>query len=148
MAYNPGSFNYMGGGSNSVSMVSPQTYAMNAQRQLNPAPPSLPSYSASSFATPSFGGGGPTLSSLLNMSPESLLQLRTKYRIAEDAPALAENARQFDIGNTGTNERYYAGLGENARQSDMDTAYRYDALGAQTLLDQLNAWSRMLSGLT
>lgn len=146
MAYNPGSYSY------GIGAVTPQQFALGAQRAARPEvnlPTTGYSYQTPTYASGGgYAGGGTTLSSLLNRSPEELLDLRTKYRIAQNAPALAENARQFDVGNAGTNERYYAGLGEQQRQSDTGTQLSYDQLANQQLLAQLEAWSRLMAGLT
>lgn len=123
-----------------------------------------------------YGGSTGTLASLRTLPINDLIAMRTNARIAQGAPALAENARQFDVGaaegarqfnvsdlfrnnqlgentrqfdvgNTGTNERYYAGLGENARQADVSTGVSYAQMANQQLLAQLQMWSQMMAGL-
>lgn len=135
-----------------MNAATPQAYGLQAALQARGPEINLPR-TTSTYVSPNraYGGGLPTgasqLSTLRGMSPEALLDLRTRYRIAEREPALNEQIREFDLSNTGQNERYYAGLGEQARQSDIDTQFNYDQLTTNALLSQLQDWSRMMSGI-
>lgn len=76
---------------------------------------------------------------------------RNKALTSEEQRALQqlqENARQFNIGNQSAQEQYFAGLGEKARESDVGTGLGYAQLANQQLLAQLDAWSRLMAGLT
>lgn len=74
----------------------------------------------SPYQTFNYGGPGTTLSALRTMTPDQLLAMRTNARIAQAAPALAENARQFDVGTA-----------EGARQFNLSDLFRNKQLGEE-----------------
>lgn len=67
-----------------------------------------------------YAAPGGQLDVLRSMSPQQLLNMRTQDRIAQGAPALSENARQFDVGTA-----------ENARQFNLNNLLQNQQLEAQ-----------------
>lgn len=67
-----------------------------------------------------YAAPGGQLDVLRNMTPQQLLNMRTQDRIAQGAPALAENARQFNVGTA-----------ENARQFNLTNMLQGAQLEAQ-----------------